>query len=338
MWKTLKSSTIGQQHLAANRICQDRFVIAESDDRLVLAVADGHGGTCYCRSEIGAQLACDSAVEVLLSNDICWENAAARIKALFDRKVDNHLQKMPLTDPERILVNGYAGRIAYGTTLICCAITPEGIYRGQIGDGDMHVLTAGGSFLPDLPEDENCIGFFTTSLISPDAARQFRWAYDEEAAAMVTLYTDGYVPRAKRPWKLIESALTLPGEIPPEILTAGQRGDDQTVLAAIHPDTVRTQLFREGYAAQYAKHVLEEQRTAILEKIHNTDAVIKHYIHKLGRCDDLRIRNGLLEKLFTRQNEFLALCEAYRALEENREAEPPTIGDPEEAAPDPGGG
>lgn len=317
MWKIIKSSITGEQHIAAHRPCQDRYMVEQSDNRLILAVADGHGGSFYCRSEVGAQFACEAAIETLCDSEIPWEEVGVRIKELFDCKVSDHLQEEPLTCRELVLVNGHADEIAYGTTLICCCVTNEGTFSAQIGDGEMYALTSSGAFLPPLPEDENCIGFFTTSLISHKAAQQFRWHYDTEPAAVVTLYTDGYVPRMSRPWKLMELAQTQPEEIPQEILDAGQRGDDQTVLVAIRTDVVGTQEFQNGYAEEHTKYLLEERQTAILRQIYDTDSTIKIFIKKLAKCEDIRMRNRLIERLCKKQEKFLALCDEYQSLEES---------------------
>ena len=316
MWKIYKSMVIGDDHVAANKPCQDRYLIEEADDRFILAVADGHGGRFYCRSDVGAQFACESAIEILRDNTIPWESVPAQIKNLYDRKVEAHLLEKPLTDKELIMVNGQIDRVAYGTTLICCCITPEGVFRTQVGDGDMHLINASGECLEDLPEDANCIGFFTTSLVSPFAAEQFRWSFDYDAPAVVVLHTDGYVFDASRPWDLLELVQTLPDEISQEVLDAGKRGDDQTVLVAIRTDTVETSAFQEGYAKTQSRYRLEERQAHLLERIYTIDNTIKSYINKLSKCGDIRIRNRLIETLYDRQKKFLALCDEYQTLEE----------------------
>lgn len=319
MWKILVSSVIGDDHITSNKPYQDSYRIEEIDDRLILAVADGHGGSFYCRSDVGAQIACESAVEVLRDKTVPWESVPAQIKNLYDRKVEAHLLEKPLTDKELIKVNGQMDRVAYGTTLICCCITPEGVFRAQVGDGDMHLVNASGEWLEALPEDANCIGFFTTSLVSPFAADQFRWSFDCDAPAVVILHTDGYAFYASRPWDLLELAQTLPDEISQEVLDAGKRGDDQTVLMAIRTDTVETSAFQEGYAKTESRCLLEERQAHLLERIYTIDNTIKSYINKLSKCEDIRIRNRLIETLYDRQNKFLALCDEYQTLEEQKE-------------------
>lgn len=323
MWKVLKSCAIGEQHIVAHRPCQDRYLVCQTGDRLILAVADGHGGSFYCRSNVGARYACEAAVEILKDTTVPWEFVPRRIKALYDSKVEAHLLEKPLTDDERILVNGQLDRIAYGSTLLTVCITPEGVFRAQVGDGEMHVLTASGNFLEDLPEDDNCVGFFTTSLVSPFAANQFRWSFAPESPAIAVLYTDGYVSNQSRPWEVLGLAKTLPKKIPQEVLDAGKRGDDQTILLAIHTDSAKTPEFLEGYAKAEAQCLLLAHQANILEKIYTADKTIKFYISKLAKCENIRIRNRLIKALCTRQKQFLELCDEYQTLEEQKEA--PTV-------------
>lgn len=318
MWKILNSCTTGFHHAVLQKDCQDRFRIEQTQDRLVLAVADGHGGTPHCRSALGAEMACDSAIEILTARDVPWEDATAGIKALFDEKLALHLDAEPLTEAEIQAVNGYPPEIAYGTTLLCAAITPDGVFRAQIGDGEIHVLTASGTFLPELPEDENCVSFFTSSLVAQDAPLRFRWAFDPEPAAAAVLYSDGYLPRADKPWKLLEALLELPDQIPPEVLEAGQRGDDQTLAAAVCPQAVSTQTFREGYAEEQGRSLAQAQRAALLRQICDADAAIRRYIRKLDRSNEnIQIRSRLIELLWKQQQKFLALCREYHGGEED---------------------
>lgn len=316
MWKIFKSMVIGDDHVAANKPCQDRYLIEEADDRLILAVADGHGGRFYCRSDVGARFACESAVEILRDKTISWESVPAHIKDLYDRKVEAHLLEKPLTDDELILVNGQPDQVAYGSTLLAVCITPEGIFRAQVGDGEMHVVTTEGGFLKDLAEDSRCVGFFTTSLVSPFAANQFRSSFDPTTPAVAILYTDGYLSNSIRPWELLDMWKTFPAEIPQEALTAGNRGDDQTVLVAIRTEAVETSTFQEGYTRTESRYLLEERQAHLLERIYTIDNTIKSYINKLSKCEDIRIRNRLIETLYDRQNKFLALCDEYQTLEE----------------------
>ena len=59
----LAASVTGAAHLRAGRPNQDAADCWESGDRtVVLAVADGHGGEAYARSDRGARFAVEEAI------------------------------------------------------------------------------------------------------------------------------------------------------------------------------------------------------------------------------------------------------------------------------------
>ncbi len=328
MWKTLKSSIVGDYKITQHSY-EDYCLVAGSEERFFLAVADGHGGTPYCRSADGAKLACLAASEILLgAPTVPWAEVTGRIKELFDRKVCEELKKKPLGEKEKALLNGRPEESAYGTTLICCCMTPNGCYRAQIGDGEIHVLTEAGTFLRNLPDDARCVGFYTTSLVSPNAASQFRWSYDEVPAAVAVLFTDGYVHHTGRPWQLLDLTNSTSETIPQNVLDAGWVGDDQTILLAMRAEAVTKPAFHDSYAAEYTEYTLRTQMATVLGKCCAADIMITHYIQRLAEYEDRRrrhevkdisrIRNRLLKRLYVYQTEFLSLSEEYRLLEKKQ--------------------
>lgn len=64
-WKIFLACKRGRSHIATGKVCQD-YCIAEkiTDGIFVVAVADGHGGDDYVKSDIGSQEACNSVVEL----------------------------------------------------------------------------------------------------------------------------------------------------------------------------------------------------------------------------------------------------------------------------------
>ena len=312
MWKLLSSSRIGEQHIAAHRPCQDRWLAQEVGERFIYAVADGHGGRAYPRAETGAEFACEAAVEVLGDETIAFGDAAEKIKQCFDRKVAEDLLASPLNDEEKRLVNAYPEKFAYGTTLVCAAITPTGLYRCQVGDGEIHALDSSGYFLPSLEEDPNCIGFFTSSLVAPDAVRTARWAFDEAEVGAVVLYSDGYVPDGRKPWALL--GLIGTDAIPEEVLEAGQRGDDQTVLVAFNENCV-SEGFKEGYTIEREKHRLESKALAVRSRMSEANLVINCLIKRLYKAPT-KERGDLLEKITARNEGYLALWREHEAIQQ----------------------
>lgn len=118
MWNILSSHVTGRQHMDTGRPCQDRFLIQQTGDRLILAVADGHGGDPHCRSDAGAQFACEAALEVLADENTDYTQAHIAIKRLFDEKVTAHLLDTPMTQSEMELLEDAPAQYAYGTPAV----------------------------------------------------------------------------------------------------------------------------------------------------------------------------------------------------------------------------
>lgn len=256
-WHILESRTTGSSHKA----CQDWHVVCRGTDYLTMAVADGHGAEVFCRAHLGARFACESACEVL-AQATSFENSHRRIKEVFDRKVSEDLAANPLTDEEAALMNILPAYCAYGTTLICVHITPAGIYRLHIGDGELHILNHSGKFFPSLPRDAKTIDG-PSSMIDKDACESMRWDFTpaEELPAAVILYTDGYEAGMNHPWEILEvlnSHKGLPDIFPEDILLAGDNGDDQTIIMAINKVHACMQYFQSGLAEERKRLLFEE--------------------------------------------------------------------------------
>ena len=59
-WKIFTACKRGRSHVAKDKPCQD-YCVAEkiSDEIFLAAVADGHGGAAYTKSEVGSAAACE---------------------------------------------------------------------------------------------------------------------------------------------------------------------------------------------------------------------------------------------------------------------------------------
>ena len=67
-------SSRGAAHIINGKPIQDAGRVAQSEKFTILAVADGHGGEAYDRSDVGSALLVDSAIDVL--NEIFEEHVA----------------------------------------------------------------------------------------------------------------------------------------------------------------------------------------------------------------------------------------------------------------------
>ena len=246
----------------SHRHCQDRFRLEHSENALILAVADGHGGAAYTRSGLGARFACAAAVEVLGAMD-CVDVPAA-IKDRYDALVAKHLTHRPLEDWQKAHLKGDPDEAAYGTTLLAARITEDGTWLYQLGDGHILALDADGSLLPTMPEDLDCFLNRSSSLCydRKRALRKFRTLHFPQPVAAVVLMTDGCDGGTCQ--ALLAAAEEAPAQLLEQMLRATASGDDQTCVLAVS-DRV-TPEFREAVAATVQSLRLEAKRRKRLER------------------------------------------------------------------------
>ena len=190
--------------------------------RVALAVADGHGSPKNFRSDIGARFAVEVSLEIaselldapdgpapdqlrLLSfvKDRLEQDVPRRIAQDWLKRVREHLLESPLSPGELASLEARDGRrsrelvagepwLAYGSTLVTAIAMESFLAFWQIGDGDVLTVSAAGKVSRPVPGDDRLIANETTSLCSPEAARQFRVAVLGTPAPMVMLSTDGF--------------------------------------------------------------------------------------------------------------------------------------------------
>lgn len=213
------ASAQGKKYRERGLPCQDSSDRLEFDSVQAIAVADGHGGKDYFRSDIGSRLAVKTAFEQI--KIFCKDFAAGQrfsdngIKnfefTLHDewlKAVKNHWRENPVSDAENRwqgVSDKYKARYsagerisaAYGTTLICAVSIGSQILLEQIGDGSCVVLQRNGEFKMPVPSDSANFANMTTSLCDADACNKFRHAVlncDENsplAPVAIFLSTDG---------------------------------------------------------------------------------------------------------------------------------------------------
>lgn len=268
LMRILKRNLQGKNHRKArNKPCQDRLLVQQGENTLLL-VADGHGGTPYCRSGLGARLACKAAADILACSDEQDDiQTAAAIKEKFDRLVDKHLAFRPLSEEEKFLLQGRPAAVAYGTTLIAAAIRGANTTVYQIGDGGVYLLDEKGRFLPPLDDDSDCAGCVTSSIAyNMDRYLQhirIRHYPGRPAAAM--LFSDGYGFSSPLPWQAA-CALRCPDQLEEaldKLLQEGDHGDDQTFILAFDPDKIAAPDFLDGLDTEETKGRLAMQLAAL---------------------------------------------------------------------------
>lgn len=226
-WKVCAHSTPGSMHLRRGLPNQDavRWERPEKKDTqslpVFVALADGHGSRRSYRSDEGAAMGTGAALETMrdLLAEVTEDNWKQRAEtatrtlpaALVRRwreRVDRHLQDHPL-GKEAVEVDGTqegeeipAGAdesqpwLVYGSTCLCAAILPGGLFLGQLGDGDILAVDSQGDVYRPLPPDARHFANETTSLCSPDAATNMRCGVlsfsHRQAPELLLLATDGY--------------------------------------------------------------------------------------------------------------------------------------------------
>ena len=209
-WRVTASSQRGSSHRDGTPN-QDAVGSAELLDRarrqvIISAVADGHGGSSYVRSEVGASFAVRISLD-RLRDAVPSDESAPGLDEMLRREtpaivgawraaVLRHAASHPFTSEELARGGGQlhtAPVLAYGSTLILALICHTGIALAQLGDGDALVRREGAAARP-VPVDPRLVGGETTSLCLDSAVADFRFASVPAATGpdLVLLCTDGY--------------------------------------------------------------------------------------------------------------------------------------------------
>jgi hypothetical protein len=231
MFIAFKARERGFSHIQRGRPCQDAaacYPVRSETPVGFAAVADGHGGTKYFRSDTGSRLAVRIAERELWGFHKCFSQAGPDQPAPLDASeiddrlleknivrieqdivrcwreaVEKHAGDNPWTEPE--LAFCAENEIAlpdpedlfsvYGTTLIAALATPDFWFATQIGDGLCIVLDPDGKPRAAIPPDEEQGFGYTNSICTANAAEKFQRAFAVYAGSApisgITVATDG---------------------------------------------------------------------------------------------------------------------------------------------------
>lgn len=221
-------SVRGASHEDVGEPCQDSSRVYIGERIAIAAVSDGHGSAKHFRSAAGSEMATRVAIRSLCDFEeknggldalfdpegkgVCLsgttaesacvgspDNAARRIAANiicgWNAEIAAHTAFAPLSDKENAVSERFGGitfEVMYGATLIAAAVTENGLFGLQIGDGSFCLLENGKICSP-VPEDSKLMGNLTTSLCDSDAINSFRWFYKSTAPMGVMLSSDGLI-------------------------------------------------------------------------------------------------------------------------------------------------
>ena len=225
-WRAIGESVMGVTHGRDGRPCQDSCrVHLSTPGAVVAAIADGHGQAKSFRSQVGAGIAVEVAIEVLLEfarSETGASDDAFRVRKdlaghlprviaqTWRKRVWDHVERDPFTLDELTLVGDRypiapdqrmspeACRAlwrAYGTTLLSVLVTAPYALVLQIGDGLLMAAAASGGAFEVLEADALNFGTSTTSLSDEDAELRLRWRlipHEGDYPILYWLCTDGY--------------------------------------------------------------------------------------------------------------------------------------------------
>ena len=216
-WQVIGASVTGAAHRRVGAERQDAIAFWPPRGRAgrtaVLTVSDGHGSPRHFRSAVGAKLAVEVALTVLLAyvrdaaappQDVAhlperlvqaWRDAVASHAAAHPFTASEWRVLQDLTSPDARDEIERSPAIAYGATLLAVAVRDASLVYLQLGDGDILSVDHAGETTRVLPGDPRLVANQTTSLCQPDAAECFRVRLAEDEGALPSLVlvaTDGY--------------------------------------------------------------------------------------------------------------------------------------------------
>jgi len=199
-WTVLSGTQIGSVHVRDGRPIQDAVRTWVEGDNAVVAVADGHGHHDHFRSDVGARIAVDAAVDALVVTLAEFTDSAAAHRAVAEvaaRAVETWTAEVRQHAADNPFEAGAPGdRLRpYGTTLLAMAVVGDTLAMFQIGDGDTVVVDGSGRASRPLPEDPDLDGVSTASLCQPTPLKSLRVAAIDTSESDVVLAfqcTDGF--------------------------------------------------------------------------------------------------------------------------------------------------
>lgn len=215
-YTAINAHHIGNMHIQKNLPCEDFSMSYEDDNMAVAVISDGHGDKNCFRSGKGAQIACETAVELCrkfyeTSESMVGEYGVsalenvlkgleAEIVKVWKQSVLKDFEENPFTDEEietasekmqDIYRSGKKIEKAYGCTLILAVMTEKYWYGLQIGDGKCVSAYDEGVFVEPVPQDENCVANYSTSLCGENAEVDFMHYYSDIMPKAVFVFSDG---------------------------------------------------------------------------------------------------------------------------------------------------
>lgn len=212
MFKGFSRSVMGASHGKKGTVCQDSSDYIVTDDYAVCVVADGHGSKKHFRSNMGSKFAVEATLDAIANfyadpeefektfpqnHKRVIRNIEKQIISIWNKKVDEHLKKNPVTEEERSAFKKeefeeIAPESYYGTTLIAGIAGKNFTFGVQIGDGSFVALFEDGEAVMPMEYNEAAPANITASMCNASAASMFNSFY-VDSKKMIAMYasTDG---------------------------------------------------------------------------------------------------------------------------------------------------
>ena len=187
-WKVSATSVCGSSHEKLGTPCQDAsFWITQENNILLAAVADGAGSASH--SDIGAQIAVQTAVETL-SAEPDLDNRLHTDPNTFKPILIHALKTALKTIKKEAKTQGIKPR-ELASTLIILIATPHLVATAQIGDGAAVTQTQSGELIALTTPDSGEYINQTTFLISPNAIKMAQINLWQGSPTHIALFSDG---------------------------------------------------------------------------------------------------------------------------------------------------
>lgn len=220
--KFISASVIGANHADKGITCQDAAMTAALYHKgyqfYFMAVADGHGGAAYTRSDVGSFLAMQAASEavnrfIMFVIDVFEKYPANWVEAV-KKDFTERFGKMLVSNWGR-MVEAHANDTEekkddvvklYGTTVALALVFNSHLFTGRIGDSSVFAMVNQNkklhvhNFFETDGEENQSLGLGTASLCSRDAYRKWQvGAAPLNDIHMLLLATDGFADSLKEP-------------------------------------------------------------------------------------------------------------------------------------------
>lgn len=209
-------SHVGYSHLRRGKGCEDFSQSYIDETRSAIAVADGHGGALYIRSDRGSKFACQAVLDIFKGikriEGIFPQKLKLQILCAWNALVETDYGRHPFSEEELSSLDEDGRETllskpekAYGTTLLGALCLGDRFLVVHIGDGES-LIYKDGKVSPCFEEEEDePVANITYSMCGDDVLSHMNVTHFPcDYADFVLLCTDG----AANPYRSYENLVS----------------------------------------------------------------------------------------------------------------------------------